>query len=87
MFDWLKRYHECGNPCQICAHQCPVQAIHPTGEINVNECINCLHCQVLYQSTATCPVVIRKMKSRARLAANQPSVAASQLQHANRTTN
>ena len=52
MFDWLKRYRDCGNPCQTCAHQCPVQAIHPTGEINPNECINCLHCQVLYQSTS-----------------------------------
>ena len=69
MFDWLKRYHECGNPCQTCAHQCPVQAIHPTGEINPNECINCLHCQVLYQSKTQCPVVIKKMKRRARDAA------------------
>jgi NosR/NirI family nitrous oxide reductase transcriptional regulator len=75
MFDWLKRYHECGNPCQICANQCPVQSIHPTGEINPNECINCLHCQVLYQSQTTCPVVIRKMKSRARLAASTPPTA------------
>ena len=23
MFDWLKRYHECGNPCQVCANECP----------------------------------------------------------------
>tara|TARA_R110000850_G_scaffold22172_9_gene64679 strand:- start:952 stop:3153 length:2202 start_codon:yes stop_codon:yes gene_type:complete len=66
MFDWLKRYKECGNPCQTCAHQCPVQAIHPTGEINPNECINCLHCQVLYQSETTCPVVIKKIKRRAK---------------------
>lgn len=66
MFDWLKRYKECGNPCQTCAHQCPVQAIHPTGEINPNECINCLHCQVLYQSETTCPVVIKKLKRRAK---------------------
>jgi NosR/NirI family nitrous oxide reductase transcriptional regulator len=64
MFDWLKRYKECGNPCQTCAHQCPVQAIHPTGEINPNECVNCLHCQVLYQSKTTCPVVIKKLKRR-----------------------
>lgn len=64
MFDWLKRYHECGHPCQTCANQCPVQAIHPTGEINPNECVNCLHCQVLYQSKTTCPVVIKKMKRR-----------------------
>jgi NosR/NirI family nitrous oxide reductase transcriptional regulator len=64
MFDWLKRYHECGNPCQTCSHECPVQAIHPTGEINPNECVNCLHCQVLYQSETKCPVVIRKLKRR-----------------------
>ncbi len=64
MFDWLKRYRECGNPCQSCAHQCPVQAIHPTGEINPNECVNCLHCQVLYQSPTICPVVIKKVKRR-----------------------
>ena len=67
MFDWLKRYHDCGNPCQTCANQCPVQAIHPTGEINPNECIDCLHCQVLYQSETTCPVVIKKMKRRAQV--------------------
>ncbi len=65
MFDWLRRYKECGNPCQTCANECPVQAIHPTGEINPNECVNCLHCQVLYQSETKCPVVIRKLKRRA----------------------
>lgn len=66
MFDWLKRYRDCGNPCQTCANECPVQAIHPTGEINPNECVNCLHCQVLYQSDAKCPVVIRQIRRRAR---------------------
>jgi NosR/NirI family nitrous oxide reductase transcriptional regulator len=65
MFDWLKRYKECGSPCQTCANECPVQAIHPTGEINPNECVNCLHCQVLYQSDAKCPVIIRQLKRRA----------------------
>ena len=65
MFDWLKRYHQCGNPCQVCAHECPVDAIHPTGEINPNECIDCLHCQVLYQSETKCPVVIKTLKRRA----------------------
>ncbi|WP_425603418.1 4Fe-4S binding protein [Ruixingdingia sedimenti] len=69
MFDWLKRYHECGNPCQTCANECPVQAIHPTGEINPNECIDCLHCQVLYQSKTKCPVVIRREKRRAAVSA------------------
>lgn len=69
MFDWLKRYRECGSPCQTCANECFVQAIHPTGEINPNECLNCLHCQVLYQSTAKCPVVIRQLKRREAVAA------------------
>ncbi len=64
MFAWLKRYHECGHPCQVCSNECPVQAIHPTGEINPNECINCLHCQMLYQSEAKCPVIIRQLKRR-----------------------
>ncbi|MRH22601.1 4Fe-4S binding protein [Rhodovulum strictum] len=65
MFDWLKRYPECGRPCQTCANECFVQAIHPTGEINPNECLNCMHCQVLYQSKSKCPVVIRQIKRRA----------------------
>ncbi|WP_375173637.1 4Fe-4S binding protein [Pseudooceanicola sp.] len=64
MFDWLKRYRECGNPCHVCANECMVQAIHPTGEINPNECLNCMHCQVLYQSKTKCPVVIKKLKRK-----------------------
>ncbi|WP_114098091.1 MULTISPECIES: NosR/NirI family protein [Thalassospira] len=70
MFDWLKRYKECGSPCQSCAHECMVQAIHPTGEINPNECHNCLHCQVLYQSKTICPVVIKKLKRQESLLAS-----------------
>ena len=70
MFDWLKRYKECGNPCQSCANQCPVGAIHPTGEINPNECVDCLHCQVLYQSKTICPVVIKREKRREAAAAS-----------------
>ncbi len=65
MFDWLKRYKECGSPCHSCANECPVQAIHPTGEINPNECVNCMHCQVLYQSDTKCPVIIKQIKRRA----------------------
>jgi NosR/NirI family nitrous oxide reductase transcriptional regulator len=75
MFDWLKRYHECGHPCQTCANECPVQAIHPTGEINPNECVNCLHCQVLYQSEAKCPVVIKQLKRRAKTGSPAPDIA------------
>ncbi|PCJ96195.1 MAG: 4Fe-4S binding protein [Hyphomicrobiales bacterium] len=68
MFDWLKRYRDCGSPCQICSNECFVQAIHKTGEINPNECLSCLHCQVLYQDDQKCPVCIKKRKGRERLA-------------------
>ncbi|MXN63923.1 4Fe-4S binding protein [Stappia sp. GBMRC 2046] len=66
MFDWLKRYKECGDPCQRCAKECMVQAIHPEGNINPNECLNCLHCQVLYQHDQKCPVCIKKLAKRKR---------------------
>ncbi|MFQ5562775.1 MAG: 4Fe-4S binding protein [Parvularculaceae bacterium] len=69
MFDWLKRYRECGNPCQTCGNECIVQAIHPEGNINPNECHQCLHCQVLYQSAEKCPVCIKKQLRRRRFLA------------------
>lgn len=71
MFDWLKRYSECGSPCRRCANECPVQAIHPEGSINPNECIQCLHCQVLYHHDQKCPVVIQKRLKRERREASQ----------------
>jgi NosR/NirI family nitrous oxide reductase transcriptional regulator len=75
MFDWLKRYRECGNPCQRCANECPVQAIRPEGQINVNECIYCMHCQLLYWDDHKCPVMIqRRLKREKRLATTSPSM-------------
>ena len=64
MFDWLRRYRECGNPCMRCFKECPVEAIHPEGHINPNECISCLHCQVLYHSDTKCPVQIQRRLKR-----------------------
>jgi len=75
MFDWLKRYRECGNPCMRCFNECPVEAIHPEGHINPNECISCLHCQVLYHHDRKCPVVIQRRlrrEKRSALAQNVP---------------
>ncbi|MCB2009581.1 MAG: regulatory protein NosR [Geminicoccaceae bacterium] len=67
MFEWLKRYRECGNPCHACANECMVQAIHPEGQINPNECLYCLHCQVLYVDDQKCPVCVKARLRRARL--------------------
>ena len=64
MFDWLRRYKECGSPCQRCGNECPVQSIHPEGHINPNECIGCLHCQLLYHHDQKCPVVIQRRLKR-----------------------
>jgi transcriptional regulator of nitric oxide reductase len=64
MFDWLKRRPQCGSECHICAVRCPVQAIHPRGGINPNECIHCLRCQTLYFDEHTCPPLIARRRRR-----------------------
>ena len=66
MFEWLRRHWQCGKPCQQCAQACPVQAIHPEGKINPNECIHCLNCQVNYYDDSFCPVLMERKKRRER---------------------
>ena len=65
LFDWLKRRKECGNPCQVCAVECEIQAIHPDGHINHNECHYCLDCQMTYHNDDKCPPLVLKKKKRA----------------------
>lgn len=89
MFEWLKRWPECGSPCQRCAKECPVQSIHPEGHINVNECIYCMHCQELYHDDHRCPHMIQIRLKRERYdALASPSMksggAASRLAYADR---
>ncbi len=66
LFDWLKRRKECGNPCQLCAKECEIQAIHPDGRINANECHYCLDCQMTYHNEHKCPPLINKRKKRGK---------------------
>jgi NosR/NirI family nitrous oxide reductase transcriptional regulator len=68
-FEWLRRWKECGSPCQRCAKECPVQSIHPEGHINVNECIYCMHCQELYYDDQRCPHMIQVRLKREKFEA------------------
>ena len=74
MFEWLKRRWQCGQQCAICAGKCPVQAIHPDGHINPNECIHCLDCQVLYSDDAVCPPLAQRRKRSEKLQASAAAV-------------
>ncbi len=82
LFEWLKRYRECGNPCMRCYNECPVEAIHPEGHINPNECIGCLHCQVLYHHDRKCPVMVQKRLKREKREAMRSPTSAAALQRA-----
>jgi NosR/NirI family transcriptional regulator, nitrous oxide reductase regulator len=62
MFEWLKRRKECGAECHICSELCPVQAIHPEGQINPHECIYCLDCQAVYFDDKLCPPLVKRRK-------------------------
>jgi NosR/NirI family nitrous oxide reductase transcriptional regulator len=66
MFEWLKRRKQCGFECQLCAKECMVQAIHPLGQINPNECLYCMKCQVIYWDDQTCPPLIIKRTGRGK---------------------
>jgi NosR/NirI family nitrous oxide reductase transcriptional regulator len=66
LFDWLKRRKECGDPCQLCAKECEIQAIHPDGRINANECHYCLDCQMTYHNENKCPPLVNKNKRNMR---------------------
>lgn len=70
MFEWLKRYRECGAECHVCARTCTVQAIHPLGQINPNECIYCLKCQANYFDHDVCLHLKRRAARRQPLPAS-----------------
>jgi NosR/NirI family nitrous oxide reductase transcriptional regulator len=74
MFEWLKRWPECGSQCHRCAQECPVQSIHPEGHINPNECIYCLHCQELYFDDHRCPhnITVRLKRERRTALSRRP---------------
>ena len=75
MFSWLKRRPQCGTQCRICETDCPMGAIEPSGKINMNECLQCLDCQVDYYDNHTCPPLIQRRKRKETYAAAKPKIA------------
>jgi NosR/NirI family nitrite reductase transcriptional regulator len=65
IFDWLRRRPQCGRECRLCEQKCTVGAIDPLGRINVNECVLCLRCQVVFYDKETCPVLKRRARAEA----------------------
>ncbi len=82
IFNNLKRRDECGSPCHLCERACPVNAIPKTGKIDMNECFQCLDCQVEYYDDHRCPPLAKNRKRREREAASPalPSLARTPLE-------
>ncbi len=64
VFAWLKRRPECGSACHLCENSCPIGAIEATGAIDMNECLQCLDCQVEYYDDQRCPPLVAERKQR-----------------------
>jgi transcriptional regulator of nitric oxide reductase len=63
-FDWLARRSECGKPCQRCQHDCAYQSIKKAGQIDYDECFQCLDCVVIEQSDTLCvPRILEKRRT------------------------
>jgi len=73
IFALLTRRKECGSPCQLCRHRCEIGAIKKDGNIDYDECIQCLECIVIYHDTEQCApakVALKRAKAGARIASN-----------------
>lgn len=59
---WIPRRAECGTPCQTCRHRCAYQAITPAGEVQYEECFQCLDCVALHQDPRQCLPLLRQAR-------------------------
>lgn len=66
IFSLIPRRAECGSPCQLCAVRCETAAIRKNGEIDYNECVQCLDCVVIIQDEGQCAPAMLENKRRLR---------------------
>lgn len=60
--NWIPRRSECGAPCQTCRHRCDYQAITPAGQVEYDECFQCMDCVVIYHSEQKCAPRMLELK-------------------------
>ncbi|GAA4228118.1 transcriptional regulator of nitric oxide reductase/ferredoxin [Sagittula marina] len=75
---WIPRRAECGTPCQLCAVKCNYGAIRKSGEIQYDECFQCLDCVTIHDDDAQCVPLILKARAtkRAPRATGHPNMTA-----------
>jgi transcriptional regulator of nitric oxide reductase len=65
LLDWIPRRAECGAPCQTCRHRCGYNAIAPRGQVDYEECFQCMECVVIHASDEQCaPRILERKRSR-----------------------
>ncbi|MDP2547295.1 4Fe-4S binding protein [Oceanobacter sp. 4_MG-2023] len=64
----LDRVDMCGTPCQLCKRRCEINAIRKDGEIDYDECIQCLECVVILRDDTQCVDSISARKKEQRQA-------------------
>ncbi len=72
---WIPRRVECGSPCQLCAVKCNYGAIRKTGDIQYDECFQCLDCVTIHDDDAQCvPLILQgRAEKRAPRATGHPN--------------
>ncbi|MBV2361004.1 4Fe-4S binding protein [Thalassococcus sp. CAU 1522] len=63
---WIPRRVECGSPCQLCRVKCQYGAIRKTGEIQYNECFQCLDCVTIHDDATQCVPLVLKGRAGSR---------------------
>ncbi|CAD0187007.1 Putative electron transport protein YccM [Ruegeria sp. THAF57] len=68
--DWIDRRADCGSPCQLCRVKCKYGAIKKTGEIQYDECFQCLDCVAIHDDRQRCvPLIIAARRQERKVAA------------------
>ncbi|MGH1413439.1 MAG: 4Fe-4S binding protein [Pelagimonas sp.] len=64
---WIPRRIECGSPCQLCKVKCNYGAIRQNGDIQYDECFQCLDCVAIHDDDSQCvPLILKAKKSSKR---------------------